>query len=123
MFHIKKLCKRLKHLTKGLITMSHVLDTALERISKIQPGLNQSALDAALAPIKADLEALKTAQAADVQKFADIQTAVDANAAGDLTEEAALDAIITALGSPNVDPAPAPAEEGTDTSGETAGTA
>lgn len=66
-------------------------------LANFKPGVSQDVLDAAVADLNAKIDALGVEQAADAAKFAAIQAALDANAAGDATEEEAIEVIKNAL--------------------------
>lgn len=97
MFGLKALTKSINNLTRGI---SMDVQKIIDQLANFKPGVSQDVLDAALAPVKADLEALKAAQEADAAKFTEIQAALDANTAGDLTEDQAIQAIADALAPP-----------------------
>jgi len=123
MFSIATIAVAISVIIGALIVAKEIrmnVQAIIDQLKNFKLGVSQDELNAAIAPLTADLEALKTAQAADADKFAAIQAALDANTAGDQTEQQAIQAIADVL-APKTAPEPEVAPE-TPAEGESAPT-
>lgn len=69
----------------------------IDQLKNFSAGMSKADLDAAITPIQADLAAIKQTEVENAAKFVAIQAALDANAANDLDDESAIQAIADAV--------------------------